>query len=385
MTEPGALARVHRLKVHDLLGIGGAVVVASSPAAVVYCSGYRSMGYDTNPGLRMAVVFDRDDWILVGPSADAWAATEAGGERLRYYGYRDFFFADHDHGEFLEFRPFGSFDEAVQAALSAVAVGKRAVAMEGFETHAGLARLATIDPRVTASAFRRARARKDPAEVQLLRQATRATEGALLQALAAASAGIAELDLASMISAEMIRAGVRPGFIVVTSGPRSAFADAHASSRRLAAGDLVRFDIGGTLNGYWSDIATTAVVGEPNADQRAVDVAIGAGQRTALSLVGPGVTTDAIFNATVEAVRAGGLPGYRRHHVGHGLGLEPHEFPTLGPSDPVPLEPGMVVNVEPPYYRPGWGGLMYEATLLVTETGAEPLTTLEPELIILPA
>lgn len=194
-----------------------------------------------------------------------------------------------------------------------------------------------------------------------------------------------ELDLAACISADMIRAGLRPGFVVVTSGPRSAFADAHAAPRRLATGDLVRLDIGGTLGGYWSDTARTAVVGEPDAELRAVSAALAAGQEAGLSLVRPGVTSDAIFHGAVDAVRRAGLAAYRRHHVGHGLGLESHEFPTLGPTSPTPLEPGMVINVETPYYRPGWGGLMAEDTLLVTESGGERFTRLGTDLIILPA
>src|SRR5690349_11689969 len=101
MTDLAALARAHRLRVHDLVGTADAVVVATSPAAVVYCGGYRSMGYDTDPGLRMAVVFDCENWILVGPTADAWAASETGGGNLRYYGYRTFFFAEQEHADGL--------------------------------------------------------------------------------------------------------------------------------------------------------------------------------------------------------------------------------------------------------------------------------------------
>lgn len=380
-----ALAGAHRRKVHDYLGIEDAVVVATSPPAVVYCSGYRSMGYDTNPTQRMAAVFNRNDWVLVGPTADAWAAAEVGGEQLRYYGYRTFFFADGNGQPGLrELRSFEIFEEAVAAACRALANSGTEIAVEGLEPRAVLSHLGSVGVGTIETAFQRARAIKDAMEISLLREAAQATERALRQALTGAGGGVSELELAAVISAEMIRADLRPGFLVVASGPRAALADAHASARRLAAGDLVRFDIGGTLHGYWSDIATTAIVGEPAVDLRVTDAAIIAGQQTAISLVRPGVMTDTIFNATVEAVRAAGLSNYRRHHVGHGLGLESHEFPTLGPSNPTPLEPGMVINVEPPYYRPGWGGLMYEATLLVTETGAEPLTSLRPELISLP-
>ncbi|MBL8582513.1 MAG: hypothetical protein JNL61_09850, partial [Rhizobiaceae bacterium] len=202
MTDLAALARAHRLRVHDIIGIADAVVVATSPAAVVYCGGYRSMGYDTDPGLRIAVVFDRKNWILVGPAADAWAATESGDGNLRYYGYRTFFFADQDRaGGLEEFRRFENFEDAVQAALDAIGGGRAPVAVEGTEPTAGLSQLATIDAAETEKAFRRARSIKDAAEIGLLREAAASTERALAQALAIARAGVTELELAAVISA----------------------------------------------------------------------------------------------------------------------------------------------------------------------------------------
>jgi Xaa-Pro aminopeptidase len=71
----------------------------------------------------------------------------------------------------------------------------------------------------------------------------------------------------------------------------------------------------------------------------------------------------------VEAVREAGLPDYDRHHVGHGIGLEPTEPPWFEPGSTMPLEMGMVVRVETPYYEPGRGGLHLKDTMLVTSTG----------------
>ncbi|TIP76706.1 MAG: aminopeptidase P family protein, partial [Mesorhizobium sp.] len=78
-----------------------------------------------------------------------------------------------------------------------------------------------------------------------------------------------------------------------------------------------------------------------------------------------------------------GLPDYRRHHVGHGLGIESHEYPTIGPSAGICLEAGMVINLETPYYRPMWGGVMIEDTLLITDDDAEPLTELDRGMFII--
>jgi Xaa-Pro aminopeptidase len=378
-----SMAASHRQSLVDGLGDENAVLAATSPAAVAYCSGYRSLGYDTDPGQCMAVIFDADEWILVGPTSDLWAAQECGCRR--YNGYGRFFFEDKSalSTTETEFASFDSFEQAVSAAISAFSNRKRRVAIEGM---AGLETpgLSIVSRAEVEALFRRTRAVKDAAEIGLLRSVTKLTEAALTRAMAEARAGMTEAELAAIISSEMFRSGVKPGFIVVTSGIRSALADAAATLRPLTAGDLVRFDIGGTLNGYWSDTARTAIVGEPIADIVSVNAAIVAGQHSALAAVAPGVSADSIFQATVAAVRAAGLPSYQRHHVGHGIGLDSHEFPTLAPNNPTILQPGTVINVEAPYYRPLWGGIMYEDTLIVTETGVERFTTLDAKLTILP-
>ncbi len=92
-----------------------------------------------------------------------------------------------------------------------------------------------------------------------------------------------------------------------------------------------------------------------------------------------------VSRSTVSAVRQAGLPDYKRHHVGHGLGIEAHEYPTLTATNNVTLEPGMVLCIEAPYYRPGWGGVMTEDTLLVTDSGAESFTHLPREPLIIAA
>ncbi|MFK8250152.1 M24 family metallopeptidase [Ancylobacter terrae] len=385
LVDIAALSARHRARVLALAG-DDALVVATSGPNVVYCSGYRSMGYDTDPAQRMAMVFNAGEGILVGPTADLWAAQEVAGPNLRYFGYRSFFFDDAAMrtATATHVETFTAYEDALSAAIHALA-GNRPLLIEGAAPAALATGFARTRVKDAARLLCRARAIKDAEEIVLLRYATRVTEEALAQALAQARAGMSELDVAAEISTRMIRAGVRPGFVVVTSGPRAAFADAHASPRRLAPGDLLRLDIGGSFQGYWSDTARSAVVGEPSAEMAAVDAAIVAGQRAGLARVEPGVTSDALFHTTVEAVRAAGLPAYRRHHVGHGLGLDSHEYPTLGPANPVTLEPGMVINIEAPYYRPGWGGLMYEDTLVVTEDGADRLTRLAPGLVILPA
>src|SRR5690606_2044931 len=138
----------------------------------------------------------------------------------------------------------------------------------------------------------------------------------------------------------------------------SAFSDAYATDRRLAVGDLVRFDVGCTLEGYWSDIGRTAIVGEADALQRSRYEAILAGEQAQLDAARPGLTAAQLFNLAVETVERHGLTPYRRHHCGHGIGLDVYERPIVSAAADQPLETGMTLCVETPYYELGWGGMM---------------------------
>ncbi len=372
------LARRNRKKLIDLLGAADRLIIATTPEHVFYCSGYRSMSYDTDPSTRMAVLFDAERGILIGHKADHWAAVEATGDELDYFAYGTFFFDERDQGPAAGFK---SFDEALLAASRQLSGGKQGVVYDRASDDL----LKVVAGTDGAAIFRRARAVKSTLEIDLMREASALTERALARALAEARAGMTEADLTAIISSEMIKGGAQPGFVVVTSGERSALADAYSTTRRLRGHDIVRIDVGCRLNGYWSDTARSAFVGEPRPDALAAFTATAAGQDVGRKLVRPGISTDVVFRETVATVRASGLPDYQRHHVGHGLGLESHEYPTISATNNVMLEPGMVFCIEAPYYRPGWGGVMTEDTMVVTAEGAEFFTHLSRDPIIIAA
>lgn len=384
-TDMRELARCNRKKLIDLFAAADSLIVATAPEHVFYCSGYKSMGFDTDRSMRMAVVFDSARGIVIGPKADHWAAAEAIGDDLDYFAYGAFFFDERDKPQ--RAAEFNTFDEALFAAISRLAPGKRGVFQDrdSGDLLKVLNRLGTLAGRDGSGVFRRARAVKHALEIDLMRAISATTERALARALEEARAGMSEAELAAIMSAEIITQGALPGFVVVTSGERSALADAYSTTRRLRGHDILRIDIGCMLNGYWSDTARSAFVGEPKSDALAAFRATAAGQDVGRRMVRPGLSTDILFRETVAAVRQAGLPGYQRHHVGHGLGIESHEYPTITASNDVTLEPGMVLCVEAPYYRPGWGGVMTEDTLLVTDRGSESFTHLPREPYIIAA
>jgi Xaa-Pro aminopeptidase len=144
----------------------------------------------------------------------------------------------------------------------------------------------------------------------------------------------------------------------------------------------VRFDLGCVAKGYHSNVARMAVMGEPSGRQQAVFDTLHAGMEALLDALRPGVAAGQVFDTAVAAVRKAGLPGFERHHVGHAIGLEPVETPWLAPGG-APLETGMVVCAETPYYAVGEGGLTVTETVLVTRTGAHALNRSHRGLVVL--
>lgn len=352
---------------HDWLALGAA-------PNVFYATGYRSVAGDLFAGHRMLALVSPERTVVVGGASDGAAALESGIAADDYVPFGVFFF-ESAAGEAPESTLAGrhaTFEDAVAAATSMVGLSGT------IGTDSGAAPLgpllgphgSVVDAHEWMLGLR---AVKLPEEVERLRRAAHLAEDGIDAAIEAAEPGVSERDLERIVAATMAEGGGMPRFVVVTSGARSALSDARASDRRLAVGDLLRFDVGCTYDGYWSDIGRTAVVGDPDPRQRDLYDAIFAGEQAQLDHIRPGVTAEDVFEIAVEAVEAAGLRPYRRHHCGHAIGTEVYERPVVAPGWTTPLSPGMTFCVETPYYEIGWGGMMVEDTLVVTEDGHELL------------
>jgi Xaa-Pro dipeptidase len=162
---------------------------------------------------------------------------------------------------------------------------------------------------------------------------------------------------------------------IVQSGPHSAEPHLRPTDRRLAAGDLVLLDFGAAVGGYKADTTRTVALGEPDSRQREVYRAVLDGHDAAVEAVRAGVTAGDVDRAAREVIERAGFGRYFIHRVGHGLGLDAHEAPSLDPGSPLVLEEGMVATVEPGVYIPGWGGVRIEDDVVVEADGARLLTT----------
>ena len=361
------------------------LAMASQPH-VTYATGYRSVAGDLFRTHRMLVLVSVERTLLIGGASDGAAVLESAIVD-DYVPFGTFYF-ESEGSAAPESQLSGrnaSFEAAVTEAVAmaglAGRVGMDSDASELAELFQGSG-VETVD---AGGWLAQLRAVKLPSEVDRLRHAVRLAEAGIDAAIEMAGVGATEIELANVVASTMAAGGGVPGFMVVTSGPRSALSDARPTHRQLELGDLVRFDVGCTVDGYWSDIGRTAVVGD--ADQLQADryAAIFEGEDAQLRAVRSGITAGDLFDLAVARVEQAGLSPYRRHHCGHAIGLEIYERPIVSSGTETVLEPGMVFCVETPFYEVGWGGMMVEDALVVTDDGCDVLSTSDRTLRVISA
>ena len=142
-------------------------------------------------------------------------------------------------------------------------------------------------------------------------------------------------------------------------------------------------DMGACQAGYTSDMTRMLYTGKPDAKVRSLYDAVLQSQLAAIDAVKPGRTAGDVDARARKVLKGFGLDRQFTHSTGHGLGLEIHEAPRLGKMDATPLEPGMVITIEPGVYLEGYGGIRIEDTVLVTSNGCEVLTPTSKELMVL--
>jgi Xaa-Pro aminopeptidase len=229
----------------------------------------------------------------------------------------------------------------------------------------------------------RLRERKDPGELELIKEAARVAGAALDRTMPAVRPGMTELEVAGVLEHALRDHGSEetPFPTIVASGPRTALPHARAGSRAIARGDFLLLDFGATVGGYCSDVTRTMVVGKADGRQREVHDAVLAANEAARAHVRSGITgkdADAIARAVLEQHGLGDAFG---HGLGHGIGLEVHEGPRLSRIADMVLPEGAVVTIEPGAYVSGWGGVRIEDNVRLGAGGAELLTEFPRHLI----
>lgn len=367
------------------------VFIATSPPNVMYATGYMTPVAQMLAVHPMAAIVTVAERRLVLPVADSAPAIDLGIPPEEIVAFGTFYFeSPTGEGPSTWAGRYGSLAEAVTVALSQLGITSGRIGLDtaGLGQNEAPVRASLPDGAkiVDATAWARTvRSRKTEPEIALLRRSAELAVQGIDRAVAAAAPGMTERDLAQLVAAAMVEGDAMPKFVIVTSGPRSALADAIVTDREIRPGDLVRFDVGCLFEGYWSDIGRTAVVGGPTALQSARYAAVYAAEQAQLAAVREGVIAADLFDLAMQTAEAGGIKGYRRQHCGHGIGAEVYEHPIIAPGVNAPLLAGMTYCFETPYYELGWGGMMVEDTVVVTEDGAVSFTDTDRTLRVIPA
>jgi Xaa-Pro aminopeptidase len=161
---------------------------------------------------------------------------------------------------------------------------------------------------------------------------------------------------------------------IVASGARSAFPHGGCTEREIRRGDLVVVDIGASYQHYCSDMTRTLAAGKPSEKQKKLYEIVKNAQEKAFQTIKPKEKAEEIDSAARKVIVDAGYGEYFVHGLGHGVGLEIHEPPTLSPESKEKLAISNVVTNEPGIYLIGFGGIRIEDSVLVQKGEAEKLT-----------
>jgi Xaa-Pro aminopeptidase len=226
-----------------------------------------------------------------------------------------------------------------------------------------------------------------PRETDRVRLACRIAGEAFRIGARAIASGIEEAELAAHFTSPLstIGAGIAGvnragGFAMCMSGANSAEASgayARSRSRKLRHGDFVLIHCNSYVDGFWTDLTRTFVIGKPDRKQREVQQAIFDARAAALAAIRPGAHARDVDHAARRVLAEHGFTKEFKHSTGHGVGfaaIDANALPRLHPKSPDVLEPGMVFNVEPAIYIEGWGGARHCDTVVVTDDGVDVLS-----------
>jgi Xaa-Pro dipeptidase len=215
---------------------------------------------------------------------------------------------------------------------------------------------------------------KDVHELALIRRACEITVQAHRAVFAALREGMTQETVSQLSSAAHEQLGVQGGSLVLF-GPDAAYPHGTAHPRPLKAGDFVLIDGGGELHGYASDITRTGVFGAPPTErQRRIWDTVRAAQEAAFRALRPGApcqSVDAAARAAIDAAGFGSDYHALKHRLGHGIGMDGHEWTYLVRRNETLLKPGMCFSNEPGIYIPGELGVRLEDIMFVTESGSD--------------
>ncbi|WP_449537241.1 M24 family metallopeptidase [Ferdinandcohnia sp. Marseille-Q9671] len=316
-------------------------------------------------------VFQNEEPILICPNMEVGQARTAG------WQYEIIGFSDTDN-------PW----ELIQQSFSKRNIAVTTVALE--KEHLTVERFEKVQELFPSSSFVSAEEKlhtlrmiKEDKEVSILREAAKLADYGVEVGVQAIAEGKTELDILATIEFELKKKGIRQMSFdtMVLTGLKTAAPHGKPGLETISKGDFVLFDLGVVLDGYCSDITRTVAFGEISDIQRDVYDTVLKAQLAAVNISKPGTKVGDIDRAARTIISDAGYGEYFTHRIGHGLGIDVHEFPSMNETNNMLLQKGMAYTIEPGIYVPEIGGVRIEDDMLITADGSETLTKFPKELL----
>jgi Xaa-Pro dipeptidase len=223
---------------------------------------------------------------------------------------------------------------------------------------------------------------KSPHEVALMRLACKATLNVYEAVFKNLQEGMTDADIRELVHSAYGRVGFE-GDVDVSIAANSSSPHGSTEAQRVHEGSIIMLDDGCLVEGYTSDITRTFVLGNPTDKMKKVFDIVHRAQSAALQAARPGVPCENVDAAARKVISDAGYgPNYKffTHRVGHGMGMDGHEWPYLVHGNKTLLEPNMIFSDEPGIYIPGEFGIRLEDDMHITENGAELFAPQSPSL-----
>lgn len=345
------------------------VTFVQTKANVFYLSGFY---FDPHERLIGIAVFPYSEPIMICPNMEE-AQAKAAGWTHEIISYTD----SDDPWEILELRFKKEHKELYSIAVEKEHISYyRANALLNMYPHS---QLVSVEEKLHSL-----RLIKDDNELAILKEAAKLADFGVEVGINAISAGKTEMDVLALIEYELKRKGIREMSFstMVLTGLKTANPHGSPGLAEIKQGDFVLFDLGVVLEGYCSDITRTVAYQQISDKQRHIYETVLAAQNAALTICEIGTRVGDVDIVARKHITEKGYGEFFPHRIGHGLGIEVHEFPSMSNNNDELLVEGAVFTIEPGIYVPSIGGVRIEDDVVITKNGYHCLTTYPKDLIV---
>lgn len=349
-------ALLTKLKTHDLDS-----VLITSQANVYYLSNYNS-----DPHERVIAVYisQAHDPILIVPSMEASDARDAG------WTYDMIGYHDHENVWDLLLKQLTKIEKLPRH----LGLENNQLSVERFNAVKKI--FPKTEMKDAQDILATLRLIKNQHEYNLLKEAAEFADFGIKTGIEAIREGITEMEIIATIEYELKKQGIKEMSFstMALSGNSTASPHGTPGMKKIAKGDLVLFDLGVIHKGYCSDITRTVAYHSIAPEQNNIYHTVLAAEEKAIEVAQLGVSVGEIDQAARNHITQAGYGEFFPHRIGHGLGVEVHEYPSMHSNNELKLQAGMCFTIEPGIYVPNTGGVRIEDMIYMTESGPEILT-----------